>query len=583
MKQLMSMPSHETDAKQQGLRTHAALTHPMQLRVDESPRQRSQSKRLTQLQERPAGRAANGLPPVLRAGIESLSGMDMRDVTVHRNSSKPAQLNAHAYTQGNQIHLGPGQDRHLPHEAWHVVQQKAGRVSPTAQVAGVAINDSSSLEREADVMGGRAAQLKSTDLTEPSHSVSPASGGVVQRAVGFELEVDIPVSQRAHAADAIAANLRPAAQDWASARVPFPEADPHAMPPVPQAVIYSAVNGGVTVDAVPDKRKLAAGAPAQILEIRVSPIDTANIAGLGATMAHVQNGINPLYNGIHAAAPGNNRFPIPGGIAAMVGLPHGNDPTGVFNNASRANVSWRTYMQATAGIRTDRLQKLHRKIRYGAGVDDPSLQSLRSERRRHREIANDARNAALAVYNNVHAVSPNPDHAVAGEREYVIGFLTLICSYLLGGAKKYRGQGNKNPKNMAALFSRSGFNQLRTQTLSANCEAWIRTNATQFRGSLINATRDADADDRLRSRLFNRLGMAHPTRTVEIFLNDALGRAEDRYTDDEAKSIIPPENVGAARPGGVLEFRRISNPGNNPAAWVAKMQEVITAIHHLNT
>ncbi|MEM7041075.1 MAG: DUF4157 domain-containing protein [Bacteroidota bacterium] len=35
---------------------------------------------------------------------------------------------AHAYDQGTDIHIGPGQEKHLPHEAWHVVQQKQGRV-----------------------------------------------------------------------------------------------------------------------------------------------------------------------------------------------------------------------------------------------------------------------------------------------------------------------------------------------------------------------------------------------------------------------------------------------------------------------
>ncbi|MEL6127089.1 MAG: DUF4157 domain-containing protein, partial [Pseudomonadota bacterium] len=36
-----------------------------------------------------------------------------------------------AYAQGSNIHLGPGQDQHLPHEAWHVVQQRQGRVPTT--------------------------------------------------------------------------------------------------------------------------------------------------------------------------------------------------------------------------------------------------------------------------------------------------------------------------------------------------------------------------------------------------------------------------------------------------------------------
>jgi hypothetical protein len=99
---------------------------------------------------------ATGLPDSLKAGVESLSGLALDDVRVHYNSAKPAAVQAHAYAQGTDIHLGPGQEQHLPHEAWHVVQQKQGRVKPTLQMKGVAINDDAGLEREADVMGFRA-------------------------------------------------------------------------------------------------------------------------------------------------------------------------------------------------------------------------------------------------------------------------------------------------------------------------------------------------------------------------------------------------------------------------------------------
>jgi hypothetical protein len=75
-----------------------------------------------------------GLPDNLKSGIESLSGISMDGVKVHYNSSQPAQLNALAYAQGTDIHVAPGQEQHLPHEAWHVVQQAQGRVQPTIQV-----------------------------------------------------------------------------------------------------------------------------------------------------------------------------------------------------------------------------------------------------------------------------------------------------------------------------------------------------------------------------------------------------------------------------------------------------------------
>jgi len=109
-----------------------------------------------------------GLPDQLKNGIESMSGMSMDDVKVHFNSQKPAQLQALAYTQGSDIHVGPGQEKHLPHEAWHVVQQKQGRVSPTINVAGLPVNDQAGLEREADVMGSRAIQLKKASKSDES-------------------------------------------------------------------------------------------------------------------------------------------------------------------------------------------------------------------------------------------------------------------------------------------------------------------------------------------------------------------------------------------------------------------------------
>lgn len=101
-----------------------------------------------------------GLPDDLKAGVESMSGYSMDDVRVHYNSSKPAQLQALAYTQGTEIHVGPGQEKHLPHEAWHVVQQKQGRVQPTVQMQGVQVNDDEGLEKEADVESEKIFQYK---------------------------------------------------------------------------------------------------------------------------------------------------------------------------------------------------------------------------------------------------------------------------------------------------------------------------------------------------------------------------------------------------------------------------------------
>ena len=74
-----------------------------------------------------------GLPDNVKSGVEHLSGISLGDVKVHYNSPKPAQLQAHAYAQGTDIHVASGQEKHVPHEAWHVVQQKQGRVQANTQ------------------------------------------------------------------------------------------------------------------------------------------------------------------------------------------------------------------------------------------------------------------------------------------------------------------------------------------------------------------------------------------------------------------------------------------------------------------
>lgn len=100
---------------------------------------------------------AQGLPEKLQNNMEAMSGTDLSDVQVHYNSNKPAQLQAEAYAQGTDIHLSPGKEKHLGHEAWHVVQQKQGRVQPTVQAKnGTQINDDPALEKEADAMGDKA-------------------------------------------------------------------------------------------------------------------------------------------------------------------------------------------------------------------------------------------------------------------------------------------------------------------------------------------------------------------------------------------------------------------------------------------
>lgn len=115
----------------------------------------------------------SSLPNELRARLELRSGVSLAHVRVHHDSPEPARHAALAFTRGAQIHLGPGQERHLPHEAWHAVQQRQGRVPVTGQVGGVPLNDDAGLEREADKLGA-----STTPEPRPHQPGSPA---VLQR------------------------------------------------------------------------------------------------------------------------------------------------------------------------------------------------------------------------------------------------------------------------------------------------------------------------------------------------------------------------------------------------------------------
>ena len=165
-----------------------------------------------------------GLPEGLKASIEGLSGVSMRDVKVHYDSPRPAQLRALAYTEGANIHVAPGQERHLAHEAWHVVQQAQGRVAPTMRLAGVPMNDDLGLEQEAQAMGDRASRAAEGRLTlQETIGIGPAvpaQAAVVQLLKGDDYSnTHINAngrSDRENVRDGIVAALRAnlAGMDW---------------------------------------------------------------------------------------------------------------------------------------------------------------------------------------------------------------------------------------------------------------------------------------------------------------------------------------------------------------------------------
>lgn len=131
-----------------------------------------------------------GIPDNIKDGIEKLSGISLDDVTVHYNSPKPAEVGADAYAEGTDVYIGPGQEEHLPHELWHVIQQKQGKAKATKKVNGKNVDDRESMENEANTMGEKVG----TDVKENNNSGKKSLGqkngtaGIVQMKLSIENE-----------------------------------------------------------------------------------------------------------------------------------------------------------------------------------------------------------------------------------------------------------------------------------------------------------------------------------------------------------------------------------------------------------
>ena len=140
----------------------------------------------------PAIGSGQPLPGGFRAEMESFLGIDLSAVRVHEGSAAGA-AGAIAYAKGNDIFMAPGtydptspQGRELlGHELAHVAQQARGQVKATGDVAGHALNDDASLEKEADSVGAQAARggarAPARGTMAPAPAPAASAAGPIQR------------------------------------------------------------------------------------------------------------------------------------------------------------------------------------------------------------------------------------------------------------------------------------------------------------------------------------------------------------------------------------------------------------------
>ncbi|MGH1335369.1 MAG: eCIS core domain-containing protein [Aureispira sp.] len=189
--QQLSTPQETTKTQQQSSsipvvdnRPEAQLGRALQEQANNSPQAQEGAQLKASAQEKsdkdgPQQKVnKTGIPDRLKAVVEHFSGFSLEDVRVHYNSEKPALVKAHAYAEGLNIYIGPGQEKHLAHEVWHVVQQMKGEVKTTTKVNGKNINDDASLEKEAESAKDKTSKInKKNPLLKQEKITTP----VIQR------------------------------------------------------------------------------------------------------------------------------------------------------------------------------------------------------------------------------------------------------------------------------------------------------------------------------------------------------------------------------------------------------------------
>ncbi|GAL87079.1 hypothetical protein MYP_4309 [Sporocytophaga myxococcoides] len=156
--------------------------------------------------------SSDKMPPLVQRKMETSFSEDFSNVNIHKNSAQSTDMDAHAFTQGNDIHFAPGQynpesqqgQELLGHELTHVVQQRSGVVKPTTQMKGVGVNDDATLENEADVMGKKAAEGKPAEVEGAGSGIQKetAEGNLSEWRKNGKLKGKVPVRDENSVPDA---------------------------------------------------------------------------------------------------------------------------------------------------------------------------------------------------------------------------------------------------------------------------------------------------------------------------------------------------------------------------------------------
>lgn len=499
-----------------------------------------QTKQATQLQsmadkyssQPPIQKKENntGLPDNLKSGIENISGYSMDDVKVHYNSDKPIQLQAHAFAQGTEIHLASGQEKHLPHEAWHVVQQKQGRVKPTTQFKGKAkINDDTGLEKEADVMGQKAItnQLSGNNTGIVNLKKETLNKPTLQRKVGFEFEVRLPFGE------STGEKVTSFMGDYEKIKDPQLGPDDH---------IYD----GEGFHVVEDHGGMKILGVESILEYVIHPEE--EYKEKDAFLTNIKKAKEHIDKFPHNA---QSKFPE-GGDKYLVG-----DPAESLG-AKRGGG------QSTFGIRLEGVEQMYdEKIaddRFGG--ENRALKTI--------DILTLAKSCAdetikLACFDG------------AQEKNKIKGYLALVSQYLAANAL-VPAMNTTLDKNRVPFLIRSQLSVIRDATLSKASRQLLSINKDVVYAELI---RTSGANENTSIIPWNKEG--HFPKAKE-WLEGTLAGTDPQLNWGQSK-IINPEPVGKQAeqsPGTVVEQRHLKFGDTNVSDWMEEATTVYNKVRKMN-
>jgi hypothetical protein len=398
-----------------------------------------------------------GKLPYLDTIQKAFGRHDVTGVVAHTGAQATAgaqAMGAAAFTMGNHVAFAGTADlRTAAHEAAHVVQQRAG-VQLMSGVGEVGDPYERHADRVADaVVQGRSAQpllARGPHAQERAPGASSMEGGdaPVQRKVGFEFELAIPISPKGPGDDKAYPDRDPTQDALNASKKITPSGIEIAF--TKEAPFHVQNDLGYSRIGKAKKKPKTPEIGESIMEIVTAPVDEY-APDAEDRLQDTVGGAMKYVEGVMSLEPATRRSPLPGNeVSYMVGYPlaagEGED------RFARGKLSPDAFVQINIGIVPRALTEFHEFV-SASHTGSPS---------KKRQLASATQSARGATQ----AADPG-GKLDASVREEVTGFLVLLIDLLIGG----KTTSLSHDKNIVPVLSKTDLYKLRTQALSPEAQA----------------------------------------------------------------------------------------------------------------